>query len=193
MSPEVAAKPDPSRCKILESRSQYRACHVRVPDVNDRLAAIMIANRYYSFFKLIKDSQKTLHTATKLVDRGDEVAITRTIKGDVIWIYEPEAQEERANKPQSNLPRIVVSEQWKLLESEREYQSCYIRVPDVAKPMMAIYSDRQYYSYMKTVRDQNQAIDAAERLAKKGHTSRITKTRQAWSIWLLESEGSIHS
>lgn len=194
MFSEIAAKPDPSRCKILESRKQYRACHIRVPDIESRLAAIVIADRYYSFFKVIKDPQKALHVVAKLVSRGDEVAMTRTIKGDVIWIYEPEAQEEKATQPKPNPQRMPVSssKRWQLLASELDYQPCQIRVPDVAKPLLAIYTGHQYYSYLRTVRDQKQAIDLAERLAHKGQVTRITHSGQTWQIWVLESEASIH-
>ncbi|MBD1844642.1 hypothetical protein H6F89_14810 [Cyanobacteria bacterium FACHB-63] len=86
---------DSSRCKTLESRQQYRACHVQVPDAEGRLAAIVVNDRYYSYFRLIKESGKTLQLAAKLIQRGDDVAITRTPKGDVIWIYEAEAREDR--------------------------------------------------------------------------------------------------
>lgn len=184
---------DLSRCKILESRDQYRTCHVRVPDSEKWLAAIVLNDRYYSFFKLVKDSQKALQIAAKLVYRGDEVAITRTIKGDAVWIYEPEAKEGKALNTPSNSLRTSASnsELWRILDSEHEYRPCQIRVPDVAKPMTAIYNDRQYFSHLGTVCEQTQAIELAERLSNKGHAVRITKHELAWAIWVLESEASI--
>jgi hypothetical protein len=206
ISDDLVPTPDPARCKILDSRSQYRSCHIRVPDSDERLAAIALADRYYSFFRLVPDSQKALKIAAKLVYRGDEVAITRTVKGDVLWIYEAETQEEKAQseKPKSEKPKPVElsspyriprsdSGLWKILTSERDYQVCQIRVPDVAKPMPAIYSDRQYYSYLRTVREQNQAIAHAERLSGKGHAARITQTSKGWTIWVLEAEASIRT
>ncbi len=182
-----------SRCKFLESRDQYRTCHVHVPDSEKRLAAIVVNDRYYSFFKLVKDSQKALQTAAKLVYRGDEVATTRTVKGDAIWIYEPEARETKATPLTSHRVAASNSGLWKILDSECEYRPCQIRVPDVAKPMAAIYSDRQYFSHLRTVREQTQAIELAERLSGKGHAARITKHELAWAIWVLESEASIQA
>ena len=179
---------DSSRCKVLESRSQYRSCHVRVPDSEARMAAIVIHNQYYSFFRLVKDAQKTLQLAAKLVYRGDEVAITHTLKGDAIWIYEAEAWEDKPT--QQNRTPVSESGLWKILESEREYQPCQIRVPDVAKPLMAICVDRQYFSFLRAVNDLVQAIELVERLANKGHAARITKNR-AWAIWVLETEATI--
>lgn len=195
LRPVSAQSADLSRCKILESRDQYRACHIRVPDSEERMAAIVLGDRYYSFFRLVKESQKALQIAAKLVYRGDEVAITRTVKGDVIWIYESEAQEEKTvMKPRSTVQMSVLSSGlWKVLASEHEYRPCQIRVPDVAKPMTAIYNEGQYYSHLRTVREQEQAIELAERLSNKGHAARITKHEQAWAIWVLESEASIQA
>lgn len=195
--PVAAQSGDLSRCKILESRDQYRACHIRVPDSEERMAAIVLGDQYYSFFRLVKDSQKALQIAAKLVYRGDEVAITRTIKGDVIWIYETDAQEDKAkeaikSRSTAQMP-ILNSGLWKFLASEHEYRPCQIRVPDVAKPMTAIYNEGQYYSHLRTVREQQQAIELAERLSSKGHAARITKHEQAWAIWVLESEAAIQA
>lgn len=195
-SPIRPAQPiaDLSRCKILESRKQYRACHIQVPDSKERLAAIVFNDHYYSFFKLVKESQKALQIAAKLVYRGDEVAMTRTVKGDVIWIYEPEAQETKAAKPISTPPRIPTPQSglWKVLDSEHGYRPCQIRVPDVTKPMAAIYNDRHYYSHFRTV-PAEQAIELAERLSSKGHAVRITKHELAWAVWILESEAAIQA
>lgn len=193
MSFSSQSRIDSSRCKILESRNQYRACHVRVPDAEGRLAAIVLGDRYYSYFRLVKEPQKTLQLAVKLIQRGDEVAITRTTKGDVIWIYESDAKEDRAESFKASSAVIPNSTLWKLLNSERDYQSCQIRVPDVAKPMKAIYRDRQYYSLFRTVREQTQAIDFAERLASKGQAVCVTGGNQAWSIWVLEPEASLYA
>ncbi|BAU14675.1 hypothetical protein LEP3755_52260 [Leptolyngbya sp. NIES-3755] len=194
--PSGAPSAELSRCKILESRDQYRACHVRVPDSEERMAAIVFGDRYYSFFRLVKDSQKALQIAAKLVYRGDEVALTRTVKGDVIWIYESEAEEDKPRTVVKSSPArmsVMSSELWKFLASDHEYRPCQIRVPDVAKPMTAIYTEGQYYSHLRTVREQQQAIELVERLSSKGHAARITKHEQAWAIWVLESEASIQA
>lgn len=194
--PVAAQSGDLSRCKILESRDQYRACHIRVPDSEERMAAIVLGDRYYSFFRLVKDSQKALQIAAKLVYRGDEVALTRTAKGDVIWIYESEAEEDRPKAVGRSTPAqmpVIASGLWRFLASEHEYRPCQIRVPDVAKPMTAIYTEGRYYSHLRTVREQPQAIELAKRLSNKGHAARITKHEQAWAIWVLESEASIQT
>ena len=46
--------------KILESRSQYQSCRVRVPDLELPVAAILVDRDYYSFFKTVQEASKVL-------------------------------------------------------------------------------------------------------------------------------------
>lgn len=76
--------------KIIESRSRYRPCHIAVPDLEQPVAAILVDSEFYSFFKAVKDAEKVLAIAAKLGDSGDMTVITKTPKGYVIWVREPE-------------------------------------------------------------------------------------------------------
>jgi hypothetical protein len=86
------------RYQILDSRNQYRFCHIHVPEELDRLAAIQVNGEYYSFFKVVKERQKALQVAIRLVDKGHEVVITPLAKGEVIWTLEPEAWVSHASE-----------------------------------------------------------------------------------------------
>ena len=77
--------------KILESRSQYQSCRVRVPDLELPVAAILVDREYYSFFKAAQEASKVLTIVAKLGNRGDSTAITKTASGYAIWVIEPEA------------------------------------------------------------------------------------------------------
>ena len=77
--------------KILESRSQYQSCRVRVPDLELPVAAILVDREYYSFFKAVKEAEKVLAIVAKLGNRGDSTAITKTGSGYAIWVIEPES------------------------------------------------------------------------------------------------------
>jgi len=77
--------------KILESRIQYKSCRIRVPDLTQPVAAILVDREYYSFFKALKEPEKVLATVAKLGNRGDSTAITKTASGYAIWVMEPEA------------------------------------------------------------------------------------------------------
>jgi hypothetical protein len=76
--------------KILEFRSQYQSCRIRVPDLEQSVAAILVDDEYYSFFKAIKEPEKVLAIVAKLGNRNDRTAITKTAKGYAIWVKEPE-------------------------------------------------------------------------------------------------------
>jgi hypothetical protein len=77
--------------KILEFRSQYQSCRIRVPDLEQSVAAILVDDEYYSFFKAIKEPEKVLAIVAKLGNRGDRTAITKTASGYAIWVKELEA------------------------------------------------------------------------------------------------------
>ena len=77
--------------KILEFRSQYQSCRIRVPDLELPVAAILVDREYYSFFKAVQEASKVLAIVAKLGNRGDSTAITKTASGYAIWVMEPEA------------------------------------------------------------------------------------------------------
>lgn len=77
--------------KILESRIQYKSCRIRVPDLEQPVAAILVDREYYSFFKAVQEASKVLAIAAKLGNKGDSTAITKTASGYAIWVIEPDA------------------------------------------------------------------------------------------------------
>ncbi|WP_199333766.1 hypothetical protein [Oculatella sp. FACHB-28] len=75
---------------ILTSRSQYRPCHIRVPDLDKPLAAIAFNGDYYSLFKVVEDVQQAKQLIIRLSHRGDATVITKSVKGYGLWVLEPE-------------------------------------------------------------------------------------------------------
>lgn len=76
---------------LLKSRNDYLLCHIRVPDLEKRLAAIAYANQYYSLFKTVDSLEDVARLGEKLGQRGEDVVITRTANGYGLWVLEPEA------------------------------------------------------------------------------------------------------
>ncbi|OCR02728.1 hypothetical protein BCD67_05955 [Oscillatoriales cyanobacterium USR001] len=76
--------------KIIESQSQYRNCHIKVPDLDRPVAAILVDGEFYSFFKAVKEAEKVIAIAAKLGNSGDMTVITKTPKAYIIWVKEPE-------------------------------------------------------------------------------------------------------
>jgi hypothetical protein len=89
-SPVLEDSPTPP-VQILESRSQFRCCHICVPDQEERLPAIVVDSQYYSFFKTAPNQESAMKIALKLSQKGDTPVLTKTSKGYAIWILEPEA------------------------------------------------------------------------------------------------------
>jgi len=171
------------RFKILESRNQYRSCHIQVPNESDCLAAIQVGDQYYSFFKVIKERQKTLQVAARLVYGGDEVVITHVSKGDVVWILEPDAGSQ-TEKPANRICQI--------LQDDGEYEPCVISVPDIAQPLEAVFTSGKYYSLLRVVKDREAAIELVDRLTQKGNETVITQSDRGFSIWVLEPDADMN-
>jgi hypothetical protein len=87
--------PHLANCRILESRKEYQPCHIRVPDLDKRLAAVKVDGKYYGLLKVVDSREKALDLAARLQRRGDEAIITRLTQGDAVWVLEPEAYQDR--------------------------------------------------------------------------------------------------
>lgn len=72
-------------------RSQYQPCKIMVPDVKKPLGGINVDGKYYSFLKNVPDREKALKIAEQLTNEGDEILLTQTRKGYLIWVLEPDA------------------------------------------------------------------------------------------------------
>ena len=72
--------------------AQYPICKIRVPDLEEEVAAIVVDNRYYSLFQEVPDSQQRDRILAILEQRGDRSIITRTRGGYSIWVLEPVAR-----------------------------------------------------------------------------------------------------
>jgi hypothetical protein len=91
-----------SSIRILESRSQYRSCHLQLPDLDERLPGISVGHSLYSFLKSEQNQSRALEKAENLSRKGDHPILTKTPKGYVIWVLEPDAQPLRAKQQNSD-------------------------------------------------------------------------------------------
>jgi hypothetical protein len=171
---------------ILRSRDQYYLCHIRVPDAEQRLAAIQVSGSYYSFFRIEKDEKRALTLAGKLHHRGDRVLITKIPKGYAIWVLESEAEpvELTQREPKSVLPELS----YVILISRHQYQPCHIQVPDLEQRLSAIYFEGQYYSLFKVVEELDVAKRLVKRLAHRKEMAVITQLAKGYGVWVLESD-----
>nr|WP_290228232.1 hypothetical protein [Trichocoleus desertorum] len=189
-SPQTTVNPPP---RILQSRTQYQPCHIRVPDLDDRIVAIRVDGKYYSLMKLVKERQQALEIANRLSNKGEETIITATVKGDAIWVLERDAYLDLPAQPASATTQPKSLGAAKILESRSQYRPCHIRVPDLDHRLSAIAVEGQYYSFFKVVKDRAQALEVAARLARRGDQTAITSTVKGEVVWVLEPEAELDS
>jgi hypothetical protein len=189
-SSQTTVNPPP---RILESRTQYQPCHIRVPDLDDRIVAIRVDGKYYSLLKLVRERQQALEIANRLSNKGEETIITATVKGDAIWVLERDAYLDLPVQPVSAIPNSLHPSVGaaKILESRSQYRPCHIRVPDLDHRLSAIAVEGQYYSFFKVVKDRAQALEVSARLARRGDQTTITSTVKGDVVWVLEPEAEL--
>lgn len=76
--------------KVLESRTLYQTCRIKVPHLERRLFAILVEGQYYSFSRAEETKEHILEIMARLGDKLEKTVITKTEKGYVIWDLEPE-------------------------------------------------------------------------------------------------------
>jgi hypothetical protein len=174
-------------CLVLNSREQYEFCHLLLPDDEKPIAGILANGKYYSLLRVLKERQKSRQIAARLIEKGRLVAITPTPKGEVLWIFEPEAL------PTGKLSSLSAStpqpaQTYRVLRSPASYEACQILVPDLAKPLTAIKVNSKCYGLLRRVNDENKAIELANRLSQRANEVIITQNQIDFSIWVLEPE-----
>jgi hypothetical protein len=77
--------------KLFLQKGEYQTCHICLNDIQEHLAAITVNQKFYSFFKTVRDRDKALDILGKLYDSGSDAIITQAPKAYVIWILENDA------------------------------------------------------------------------------------------------------
>lgn len=177
--------------KILESRSQYRSCHICLPGEDYRVAAVMVNDEYYSLVKVVQERSRSLEIGKRLTSAGKAAVITKLAKGYAIWRLEPEAYVDACPRLPSQSPsqtpsRVVDVPICKIIESRSDYKACHISLPDSDQRLAAVLFDGEYYGLLKVVTTQQQALTLAARLQRKEVGAVITKAVQGYAVWFLE-------
>ena len=176
--------------EILTAGTQYRPCRIRVPDLEQDLAAVQVGEKFYSLVKVLKERQKAIGLAIKLKGRGDLSVITQVGSNYQIWVWEPEATFDSyvlTGEPSTDAPNLIFNPT-RILESRDQYQTCHVRLPGMDERTPAILFQKQYYSLFKVVTDQQQAIEIEDRLTRKREKVVVTKIAKGYAIWVLEPD-----
>jgi hypothetical protein len=83
---------------------------------------------------------------------------------------------------------IAASIKRKLFLQKGEYQTCHICLNGTQEHTAAITVNQQFYSFFKTVRDRDKALDILGKLYDSGSDAIITQAPKAYAIWVLEED-----
>ena len=172
--------------RLLESRRQYESCHIRVPDIEERLPALLLDQKFYSFFRVVSDEQQLLSMVAKLNRQAQESVVTRVARGYGIWLLEPTAHIDapRSISLQANTDVFP----YRILESRSQYKPCHIRVPDLEQRLVAIRLDDTYYSFFAVTQDKPSILKTIAKTKLTAEQIVITTTAKGYVVWVLEPQ-----
>jgi hypothetical protein len=78
----------------------------------------------------------------------------------------------------------------KLFLTKGDYETCHIQLSDTQEKLAAIAIGPDLYSFFKTLRDRDKALDILARLYDSGNDAVIVQTPKTYSIWILEEASS---
>lgn len=156
--------------KLLIQREDYTTCHIAIPGDTQRLAAIALSHKFYSFFRAPKEATKALGLLLKLAARGNQTAFTLTAKGYAIWVHEPDAVLAGLT-PQDMaqaLPTLVPADCWIIGDRQPGYRACSLQVTDLPEPVRGLSNHQgRLYSLYRRANDAGQALKVAARLCRR--------------------------
>lgn len=178
-------------CKLLTYKGQYTTCHIKVPDVDSKLPAIKIDTQYYSLFRRFEHADAAMKALNKLAQKGDELAVIKQGQsGYVMWALEPEAQEFKGPRKKSLAWPTHGPATCLVLGDAQQYHQCYVQVPDVAAPMVAVQYQDSFYSVLQPGLTSTEALELATKLTWRGNMSAIASTTQGYAICIWEPEAT---
>ncbi|HEY9622899.1 MAG TPA: hypothetical protein V6C78_21255 [Crinalium sp.] len=188
---DMIQRANPSPFYVLIARNRYSSCHVLVPEMEKPLAAICLADHYYSFFTTVTDSRRALGIAVKLSYLGDRAVITKIPKGYAIWVWETEmqlfGQSGRAGLNVVRSPKVAPC---KVLVSREQYRALEIQVPDLDQPLSSIQFEGNYYSIFRVETDATKILELVAKITQRGDEMVITKAdKGGFALCVLEPEG----
>jgi hypothetical protein len=96
--------------KLFLQKGEYQTCHICLDDTQEHIAAIIVNQKFYSFFKTVCDRDKALDILGKLYDSGSDAIITQAPKAYALWILENDALPvERKPKTSVTERQLVVA------------------------------------------------------------------------------------
>ncbi|MEM0980206.1 MAG: hypothetical protein AAGH78_08010 [Cyanobacteria bacterium P01_H01_bin.58] len=180
---------------LLSQRKDYATCHIHIPGESQRMPAVAVNGRFYSFFRSLKDSQKTLGLLLKLSNRGNQVVATPTSRGHALWVYEADATLASNGKARRRpLPTAAApADCWIVSDRQPGYRICSLMLPDLAKPVQGITNGQKLYSLYRREQSSEAAIKLATRLCQRGDEVVIVVGTSGYVICIYEAAATVLS
>ncbi|NJN86701.1 MAG: hypothetical protein HC881_10785 [Leptolyngbyaceae cyanobacterium SL_7_1] len=81
----------PSGSTPIVLQKLVKRCHVALPDTLEPVSAIVFEQQFYAYVRFFPTSEAAQRGATRMVERGNRVVLTRIPKGLVLWVWVPDA------------------------------------------------------------------------------------------------------
>ncbi|MEM8806360.1 MAG: hypothetical protein AAGF01_10080 [Cyanobacteria bacterium P01_G01_bin.38] len=180
-------------CKLLAYKGQYKTCHIGIPQAEGKRIAVAVDGRYFRFFRRFDTAQQVMAVAERLAQRGSDFALTESFKdnkkGYRVWLYTPNVENvttEALDGP-LRLPVYGPSPCFMIFD-QAHYRPCYIKVPDLPQPRVAIYYDKRFYSVCGKGLSAVSALELGQKLVGRGDEVAIASTDQTYVVCLWEPE-----
>ncbi len=182
------------------SREQFSFCHIRVPDIPEKLSAIEHDGQYYSIFKPVDSAEESLEFAIRASISGHELVITEAGKRYILWIHEPKAVLAKSLSQQeagSDLisvpderPITFFSAPCLIIADSTLCQFCYLSIPGRGDRVPGFHYHQSYYSLIQREPNARSAITAIAERACRGTELAIVPIPHNYGILALEKFAS---
>jgi hypothetical protein len=82
----------PKPTSIIVDRRSVKTCHIYLPNEPKPISAIAYNGHLYGYVRFYADLDAAQRAADRLVQRGNAAVLTKTVKGLVLWVIEPDAR-----------------------------------------------------------------------------------------------------
>lgn len=168
-------------------------CHIVIPQVEGKRVAVVVDGCYFRSFRRFNSAQQVMAVAKKLAHQGRNLALTPSNdgndKGYRVWIQAPEVEKvitEALDGP-LRLPTYGPSPCF-MIADRSYYRTCYVKVPDLFRPLVAIYHAQRFYSVYRKDLSPAAALELATKLAGRGDEVAIAPANQAYAVCIFEPE-----
>ena len=89
---QVSSSPSTALDPLVLEQRNLQCCHVCLPDTSKPTSAIAYDGHFYCYVRFFSTLEAAQRGMERLQTRGNQVILTKVLKGFVLWVLEPDAQ-----------------------------------------------------------------------------------------------------